>query len=163
MKKEKNDFLDYALKSGRIRPVEDAFKEFPVEEEDHKGNAYYYLKEDGDEYSKYEIGDIVFVRKYKYKDGKEGKDHLFVIIEKNNLLIPIEYLSMLISSNMEKIKYSSNVLLEKDSKNRLKKDSIIKTDVIYNIYEKDILFKIGQVNIEQIEEYKEYFKKYKEN
>ena len=163
MKKEKNDFLDYALKSGRIRPVEDAFKEFPVEEEDHKGNAYYYLKEDGDEYSKYEIGDIVFVRKYKYKDGKEGKDHLFVIIEKNNLLIPIEYLSMLISSNMEKLKYSSNVLLEKDSKNRLKKDSIIKTDVIYNIYEKDILFKIGQVNIEQIEEYKEYFKKYKEN
>ncbi len=45
MKKEKDDFLEYALKSGRVKPLEEAFKEFPVEEEDHKGNAYYYIKE----------------------------------------------------------------------------------------------------------------------
>lgn len=44
MKKDKSEFLDYALKSGRVRPLEEAFKEFPVEEEDHKGNAYYYLR-----------------------------------------------------------------------------------------------------------------------
>ncbi len=46
MKKKKDDFLDYALKSGRIRPVEEAFKEYPVEKEDHQGNAYCYLKKD---------------------------------------------------------------------------------------------------------------------
>jgi len=46
MKEEKDDFIEYALNSGRIRPVEEAFIEYPVEEEDHKGNAYYYLKED---------------------------------------------------------------------------------------------------------------------
>ena len=41
MKKDDDDFFEYALKSGRIRPVEEAFEEFPPEEEDHKGNAYY--------------------------------------------------------------------------------------------------------------------------
>lgn len=107
---EKNEFLEYVLKSDRIKPMEDAFEEFPVEEEDHKGNAYYYLQENEEEYNQYSVGDIVFVRKYKYKDGKEGKDHLFIIIEKNNLLIPIEYLSMLISSRLEKVKYNSNKL-----------------------------------------------------
>ena len=163
MKKEKSEFLEYALKSGRVKPLEDAFIEYPVEEEDHKGNAYYYLNEDKSEYNKYSVGDIVFVRKYKYKDGTDGKDHLFVIVEENNLLIPIEYLSMLISSNLEKLKYKSNKLLEKNSKNNLKKDSIVKTDIIYNIHTRDILFKVGQVDIKQIEEYKKSFKKYKEN
>lgn len=43
MKKEEDSFLEYVLKSGRIRPVEDAFDEFPVEEEEHKGNTYYYF------------------------------------------------------------------------------------------------------------------------
>ncbi len=159
MKKKKDDFLEYALKSGRVKPLEEAFKEFPVEEEDHKGNAYYYVKEESEEYNKYSIGDIVFVRKYKYQNGKEGKDHLFVIIEENNLLIPIEYLSMLISSNLEKLKYSANVLLKKDEINNLNKDSIVKTDVMYRIREKDILFKVGRVELEQIMEYRNKFKK----
>ena len=70
---------------------------------------------------------------------------------------------MLISSNLEKLKYKSNKLLEKNSKNNLKKDSIVKTDIIYNIHTRDILFKVGQVDIKQIEEYKKSFKKYKEN
>lgn len=162
MKKKKDDFLEYALKSGRVKPLEEAFKEFPVEEEDHKGNAYYYVKEESEEYNKYSIGDIVFVRKYKYQNGKEGKDHLFVIIEENNLLIPIEYLSMLISSNLKKLKYSANVLLKKDKINNLNKDSIVKTDAMYRIREKDILFKVGKVELEQIMEYRNRFKK-KEN
>ena len=163
MKKEKDNFWEYALKSGRIRPMEEAFEEFPPEEEDHKGNAYYYIREDDEEYNRYSVGDIVFVRKYKYKNGKEGKDHLFVIVENNTLLIPIEYLSMLISSKLEKLKYSTNKLLEKDEINNLKKDSIVKTDVVYKIFEHDILFKVGEVNLEKIEEFKNDFKKYKEN
>lgn len=44
MKKDSNEFLDFVLKSGRIKPLEDAFNEFPVEEEDHKGNAYCYVR-----------------------------------------------------------------------------------------------------------------------
>ena len=163
MKNEEDSFLNYALNSGRIKPFEDAFDDFPVEEEDHKGNAYYYIEEEQEEYNRYSVGDIVFVRKYKYKDGSEGKDHLFVIIEENNILIPIEYLSMLISSNLSKLKFDSNVLLKKDNINHLKKDSIVKTDIIYKIKLKDILFKVGQVSIEQIEEYREKFKRFKED
>lgn len=163
MKEDGNEFLDFVLKSGRVKPLEDAFNEFPVEEEDHKGNAYSYLKEDEKEYNRYSVGDIVFVRKYKYKDGKEGKDHLFVIVEENNLSIPIEYLSMIISSNLDKLRYDSNKLLKKDMQNNLKKDSIVKTDVIYRINQNEILFKVGKVNIEQIMEYREKFKEYKEN
>lgn len=162
MDKEEN-FLEYALNSGRIKPLEDAFERFPVEEEDHKGNAYYYLKEEKENYKKYSIGNIVFVRKYKYKNGKDGKDHLFVIVEENNLLIPIEYLSMLISSNINKVTFENNKLLKKDSKNNLHKDSIVKTDVIYEIDQNNILFKIGRVNMEQIIEYRESFKKYRSN
>ena len=161
MKKEES-FLEYALNSGRIKPLEKAFEEFPVEEEEHKGNAYYYLKEKEENYKRYSVGDIVFVRKYEYKNGKDGKDHLFVIIEENNLLIPIEYLSMLISSKIDKTIFKSNKLLKKDSNNNLHKDSIVKTDIIYKIDENNILFKIGKVNIEQIMEYRESFKKYKE-
>ena len=68
---KKDDFLDFALKSGRVKPLEEAFKEFPVEEEYHKGNAYYYIKEESEEYNKYSIGDIVFVRKYRNRFKKK--------------------------------------------------------------------------------------------
>ena len=55
---------------------------------------------------------------------------------------------MLISSNLEKLKYDANKLLEKNTTNKLKKDSIVKTDVIYKINQNEILFKVGEVNIE---------------
>ena len=64
---------------------------------------------------------------------------------------------MLISSNLKKLKYESNRLLEKDEKNRLDKNSIVKTDVIYKIANEQILFKIGNVDIEKVEEYKQSF------
>ena len=70
---------------------------------------------------------------------------------------------MLISSNLEKLKYDANKLLKKNTTNKLKKDSIVKTDVIYSVHENEILFKVGEINIEQIIEYRENFKKYKEN
>ena len=38
-----DEFLKEVLKYGKIRPVEDAFKEFPVEEEIHKGKIDAYL------------------------------------------------------------------------------------------------------------------------
>lgn len=64
---------------------------------------------------------------------------------------------MLISSNLEKLKFNSNKLLEKDNINNLHKDSIVKTDVIYKISNEQILFKIGKVDNEKIEEYKKNF------
>lgn len=46
--------------------------------------------------------------------------------------MPIENFGMLISSNLDKLKFRTNKLLEKDNLN-LHKDSIVKTDVVYKI------------------------------
>lgn len=160
MENEMSDFLKFAKEKGKIRDVSEAFEKYPVEEEWHKGKieSLSYLKEKNESYNIYEIGDIVFVGNYKYEDGTEGKNHLFVIIDQNNIAVPIENFGMLISSKIEKAKYDTNKLLEKDNKNNLKMDSIVKTDIIYKILNNQILFKIGKVDIEKIEEYKKSFK-----
>ena len=92
---------------------------------------------------------------------------MFVIIDQNNIAVPIENFGMLISSNMNKINYQSNILLPKDDKNHLKKDSIIKTDFIYKILNSQILFRVGMVDKDKVDKYKESFKrlvdKYKES
>lgn len=64
---------------------------------------------------------------------------------------------MLISSNLKKIKYQTNKLIEKSTKNGLDKNSLVKTDVIYKIANSQILFKIGEVTQDKVEEYKEAF------
>ena len=64
---------------------------------------------------------------------------------------------MIISSNLDKLKYKANKLLEKDVNNGLYKDSIVKTDVIYKILNEQIIFKIGKVDDYRIEEYKNSF------
>ena len=83
---------------------------------------------------------------------------MFVIIDQNNIAVPIENFGMLISSNTNKLKYQSNVLLQKDEKNNLKKDSIVKTDFVYKILDSQILFKVGIVDNDKVLEYKECFK-----
>ena len=40
---------------------------------------------------------------YRYNNWAKGNNHLFVIIEQNNLAVPIENFGMLISSNLEKL------------------------------------------------------------
>ena len=65
---------------------------------------------------------------------------------------------MLISSNLNKLKYKSNIMLPKDEINNLDKDSIVKTDVIYKLKNQNILFKIGRVEMNKIKEYKQSFK-----
>lgn len=154
MKEELSEFLKYAYKQGKIKNVEEAFKEYPVEEEYHKGKIENILCEKKVSYNGYDIGDIVFVKMYNYKNGNIGNNHLFVIIDKNNLVVPIENIAMLISSKLNKIKYEQNELIRKDIKNGLDKDSIVKTDVIYKIRDSQILFKIGEVDIDKVEEYK---------
>ena len=164
-KEELSDFLKTAYKYGKVRDLKEAFEEFPVEEEWHKGRIENVIKEDSETYNiDYEIGDIVFVREYMYSDGKIGNNHFFVIIDKDNTAVPIENFGMLISSNLDKLKFSANKLLEKDKMNNLHKDSIVKTDVVYKMLNEQIIFKIGKVDDEKIEEYKSgFYEKLKNN
>lgn len=152
-----SDFMKFAYKCNKVRDINEAFEEYPVEEEWHKGKLENVLRETSEEYNLYEIGDIVFVKKYNYPDGNEGKNHFFVIIDQNNIAVPIENFGMLISSNLEKLKYKANKLIEKSEINGLNRDSIVKTDVVYKILDKQIVFKIGRVDSYRIEEYKNSF------
>ena len=156
-KKEISDFLKYAYQSGRVRDASEAFLEFPPEEEYHEGKIENIFKESMQEYENYSVGDIVFVKEYNYPNGQKGKNHLFVIIEQNNLAVPIENFGMLISSKIEKVKYPENKLLKADDQNNLDRDRIVKTDVMYLLRNKDILFKIGIVDKDKVEEYKKCF------
>ena len=63
--------------------------------------------------------------------------------------------SLLISSNLSKLKFKENVLLKKDKLNNLLKDSLIKTDFVYILTKDMIAFKIGSVTIDKVN----YFKK----
>lgn len=152
-----SDFMKFAYSKGRVKKVEEAFKEYPVENEWHKGKIENLIREGDEKYTLYQIGDIVFVKSYTYTDGKEGKNHLFVIVDQNNMAVPIENFGMLISSQLNKLRYKTNKFIEKNKENGLDKDSIVKTDVIYIIRTDQILFKIGTVDRDKIEEYKDSF------
>ena len=156
MKEEMSEFLKKAYATGRVRPVSEAFEEFPVEEEDHKGDVNYFVSDNVAIYG-YKVGDIVFVDNFKYENGSQGKNHLFVIVEENNLAVPIEYFGMILSSNIKKQIYKSNIVMKKDNLNKLNKDSIVKTDILYIITQNQILFKIGTVDKAKIEKYKELY------
>ena len=132
------EFLEYILKLGKIKDVEEAFKDFPPENEWHGGKISNVVREDKEEYSKFNAWDIVFIKNYKYKEKE--KNRVFVIILQNNLAVPIENFCKLISS-------------------KIIRDTTFKPDVIYKITDKQILFKIGEVSIEKIKEYRELYKK----
>jgi len=158
MKKEElSDFLKIAYKYNKVKDVSEAFKKYPVEEEWHEGKIESVLRENETQYNNYSIGDIVFVKNYYYSNGEEGRNHLFVIIDQNNIAVPIENFGMLISSKLYKLKYQGNKLIEKSKENGLNMDSIVKTDEIYRILNSQILFKIGKVDKDSIEEYKTEF------
>ena len=158
MKEGLSDFLKIAYKYNRVKDLKEVFEEYQVEEEWHKGKFENILKEDSEDYNiSYNIGDIVFVKECTYYNGGMGNNHFFVIIDKDNTAVPIENFGMLISSNLDKLKFKANKLLEKDTLNNLKKDSIVKTDVVYKILNEQIIFKIGTVDLEKVEEYKQSF------
>lgn len=91
-----SDFIKFAYKCNKVRDIEEAFEEYPVEEEWHQGKIENVLNEIDVQYNEYKIGDIVFVKEYLYPDGSKGKNHFFVIIDQNNVAIPIENFGMLI-------------------------------------------------------------------
>lgn len=152
-----SDFLKFAYSKGKVKEVKEAFEEYSPNNEWHKGKVENVLKENEKDYSYYNIGDIVFVKKYNYDNGEKGNNHLFVIIDQNNLAVPIENFGMLISSQLQKTKYKANKIIEKSKENGLDRDSIVKTDIIYRISQEQILFKIGIVDDKKIREYKESF------
>ena len=116
-----------------------------------------YLNEENSSYNfKYNVGDIVFVKKYNYSDGTKGSNHLFLIIE-DNYIVSMDYFCLLIYSQLDKLKYDTNLFLAKDCKNNLKKDSVLKLDNIYRIENNDILFKIGEVTQEKLNVYRSIF------
>ena len=51
MQKELSDLLKTAYEYGRVKDLKEAFEEFPVEEEWHKGNAENWLKEQEEIYN----------------------------------------------------------------------------------------------------------------
>lgn len=113
----------------------------------------------------YEVGDIVFVSKYTYEDGKKGSSHLFVIINaEKSEMVEVEYFGMIVSSHREKGKDVSifvyNEPLDKNSSNGLRDDSIVKCDQIYSIPSRNIQFKIGQVDIDDYLRFMETYNKF---
>ena len=137
--------------------TEEAKKYSLVQEE-----VEYYTSNYDKKLKKYKIGDIVFVSKYKYKNGKDGKNHSFVIIDAEQA-IDINYFGFLLSSQIKKVNFSFNELLNKNEFNRLKKDSIVKCDDLITILEEDIKFKIGEVTEEELERFINAYDKYLES
>jgi len=192
-KSEMSEFAKYVIENNLALPVEEAFKRYPVEEENYpveyhlKGYSEFvkyvfannkvktlrdFFKEQDDNFkicedegiyfsnkqkSKYKIGDIISVKTFKYPNGSIGTKHPFVIIDKLNLSIPIDHLSMLISSQQGKLKFKANIFIAKTNKTKLKRDSHVKTDYIYHIHESEIIEKIGCVDKELVALYKKSY------
>lgn len=51
MKEELSDFLKLAYKHNKVKDLKEAFEEYPVEEEWHKGKIETVLKEDSENYN----------------------------------------------------------------------------------------------------------------
>ncbi len=134
------------IKKGVLKPLSDAFKEYPVQEEIHFGHHEWYVAENVVKYGKYHKGDIVFINEYKYQNGSIGCDHLFVIVDDNNTSVPLEYFGFLISSKIFKQNYVENELIKRNKQNNLNRDYIISKD--------NIIKKIGTVPLTKVEEYK---------
>lgn len=82
-----------------------------------------------DDFTEYKIGDVIIVRDF---NSYGVKDNVFVVIEENNISIPINYL----------------YYIDNDTKN---------IDFVYQIDDKKILKKIGRINSRVISDYKRKF------
>lgn len=98
---------------------------------------------------KFNIGDIVYVPHYKYKNGSNGYRHSFVIIDEEQA-VEINYFGFLLSSHTEKANFPYNERLNKNEENNLRQDSIVKCDDLIEFTNSEIKFKIGQVSEEDL-------------
>jgi len=111
--------------------------------------------------------DIVFVEKFDYPNGQPGLKHYFVIIDANDdelEVIPLEYLSMIISSQAHKNNdanenYPYNEPIYPNSDNGLLKAGHVKTNEIIILKAENISRKIGTVTEEEYNTYLRLFLK----
>ena len=149
------DFIKKAIAEGKVKKYEEVKYTDPnLLEHDDLG---FYIGEQVTKYGGYDIGDIVFVKKFTYEDGTPGERHLFVIVDKENYAVPMTYFAFLISSRLEKLKYKDNVFMKKTKFNGLDRDSIVKTDSVYEFENESIEFKIGRVEDGLVEKFMKYY------
>ncbi len=74
MKEELSDFLKTAYKYGKVKDVKEAFEEYPVEEEWHKGNAENWIKEQLFKIGKVDKEKIEEYKKNFYDNLKSNND-----------------------------------------------------------------------------------------
>lgn len=111
---------------------------------------------------KFSIGDIVFVAKYCYKSGIIGENHFLVIIDDGQAIDIENYFGFLVTSNKQQIKYPYNKSLNKNNKNNLNKDSVVKCDDFIEISEAEIKFKVGEVEQKDLEKFISTYMKFLE-
>ena len=112
---------------------------------------------------KYEVGDIVFVLNYEYKNGEKGTNHFFVIIDEEQQAVDFNYFGFLLSSQIKKVSFPYNELIKKNQQNGLKKDSIVKCDDFIELDSKEIAFKIGSVTEVELMKFLDTYEKYLNN
>ncbi len=147
-----NDFIKKAKEKGKIQKYKDICDQLLDDD-----CPEFYIGEKVTKYSNYKIGDIVFVKNYFYKNGEERLNHLFVIIDEDHYAVPVSYFCMLLSSRIDKTSYKNNILIKKDKINHLKKDSIVKTDTVYEFDNTDIEFCVGSIKEELVHKFIKYY------
>ena len=68
------NFINIAKQKNKIKSLSDI-------KDDYYDYNFYYIYESTVNYNNYIIGDIVFVQRYKYKNGSNGKNHMFLIVD----------------------------------------------------------------------------------
>ena len=111
---------------------------------------------------KYVIGNIVFVSEYTYEDGTKGTGHLFVIID-DNTAVSADYFGFIVTSQQKQLKYKYNRELKKDINNKLKIDSVVKCNQLYTIPLKNIVSKIGTVDVDDFLRFMEAYNDFLNN
>lgn len=101
---------------------------------------------------KYNMGDIVWVT--NLQEEQDVENHLFVVIDDDGQVIPADYFGFVISSHTEKSKEVSNFKynepLNMNNTNKLKYNSIVKCDKLYEIPNNSINYKLGTVEPDEL-------------
>lgn len=101
---------------------------------------------------KYDMGDIVWVT--NLEETEQVTNHLFIVISDDGQIIPADYFGFVLSSNISKSKefskFKYNEPLNKNEINNLKSNSIVKCDQLFKIPTDSINYKIGTVEIEEL-------------
>lgn len=77
---------------------------------------------------------------------------MFVVINDDNEVVPLDYFGLIVSSHIEKSKevsqFKYNEPLKANTVNGLKTNSIVKCDQLYSFPKANIQFRIGHVDVD---------------